>query len=101
MSNPLQPLLELIPKPFRNRYLLVLLFFGIWMLVFDKHDLITQWRLQRTLNKLEQEKTFYTEEIKEAERARLNLDRKGEEIARERYFMSKPGEDVYIIEEKE
>ncbi len=73
-NNPLQPLLDLIPAPFRNRYVLVLTLFAAWMIFFDKHDVLTQWRLQKTVNKLEQEKDYYSDKIKEAEQERLNLE---------------------------
>jgi cell division protein DivIC len=101
MNRLFQPLLELAPRPLRNRYALVLVLFAFWMLLIDKHDVVTQWRLQRTLNKLEQEKAYYFEKIEQAERDRQNLETNGERFARERYYMKKQGEDVFIIEETE
>ena len=101
MNSLFQPLLELAPRPLRNRYALALLLFFFWMLLIDKHDVVTQWRLQRTLNKLEQEKAYYFEKIEQAERDRQNLETNGERFARERYYMKKQGEDVFIIEETE
>ena len=101
MNRLFQPLLELAPRPLRNRYVLVLVFFAFWMLLIDKHDVVTQWRLQRTLNKLEQEKAYYFEKIEQAERDRQNLETNGERFARERYYMKKQGEDVFIIEEND
>ncbi|MFM8450232.1 MAG: FtsB family cell division protein [Haliscomenobacter sp.] len=101
MKRLFQPLLQWAPPALRNRYMLVLLLFVFWMLFMDKHDVLTQWRLQRTLNKLEREKEYYFQRIERAERDRLNLEANGEKFARERYFMKKPGEDVFIIEEKD
>ncbi len=101
MNRLFQPLLELAPPALRNRYALVLVFFVFWMLFMDKHDVLTQWRLQRTLNKLEEEKAYYHQRIEQAERDRLNLESNGEKFARERYYMKKQGEDVFIIEEKD
>ena len=101
MNRLFQPLLELAPRPLRNRYALILVLFAFWMLLIDKHDVVTQWRLQRTLNKLEQEKAYYLEKIEQAERDRQNLETNGERFARERYYMKKQGEDVFIIEETE
>jgi cell division protein FtsB len=101
MNRLFQPLLELAPRPLRNRYALILVLFAFWMLLIDKHDVVTQWRLQRTLNKLEQEKAYYFEKIEQAERDRQNLETNGERFARERYYMKKQGEDVFIIEETE
>jgi len=101
MNRLFQPLLELAPRQLRNRYALVLVLFAFWMLLIDKHDFVTQWRLQRTVNKLEQEKAYYFEKIEQAERDRQNLETNGERFARERYYMKKQGEDVFIIEEND
>ena len=59
-NNPFQPLLDRVPAPFRNRYFLALVIFVGWLIFFDKHDVLTQWKLQRTVNKLEQDKDYYS-----------------------------------------
>jgi len=100
MNKLLQPLLELAPPPFRNKYALVALIFVFWMFFLDKHDVFTQWKLVRMLNKLEAEKSYYYQQIERAERDRENLRVNGERFARERYFMRKQGEDVFVIEEQ-
>ena len=91
---------ELIPAPFRNKYYIALLLFFAWMIFPDRHDIVTQWRLQSTVNKLEHEREFYKEKIEEAELQRLEIERNPEKIAREKYFMKKKNEDVFIIEDK-
>ena len=100
-KNPLQVLLEEIPAFLRNKYILALILFFGWMLFFDKHDVITQWRLQRTVNRLEEDKAFYREKIEEAKKERLEIEINKEKLARERYFMKKDGEDVFIIVDEE
>jgi cell division protein FtsB len=100
-NNPLQDLLRSVPAPLRNKYILVLTLFFAWMIFIDKHDVLTQFKLQRTVKKLEQEKVLYSEQIKAAERERLDLEVNKEKIAREKYFMKKPGEDVFIIVDEE
>jgi len=100
-KNPLQPLLDRVPKPFRNRYILVLMFFFVWMVFVDKHNLWTQIRLQRTVNKMHEDREMYKEKIEEAKQERLDLEVHKEKFAREQYFMKKRGEDVFIIEETE
>lgn len=96
-NNPLEPILKAIPPQLRNRYVLIILLFFAWMVFFDKHDIITQWRLQKTVDKLEEEKEFYSNEIDQAEEERLELEIDKEKIAREKYYMKRPNEDVYII----
>jgi cell division protein FtsB len=97
-NNPFQPLLDRIPAPFRNRYFLALVIFVGWLIFFDKHDVLTQWKLQRTVNKLEQDKDYYSKEIKRAEQKRLDLEVNKEKYAREQYYMKKDNEEVFIIE---
>lgn len=100
-KNSFQAIKDQVPAPLRNRYFLVLALFFAWMIFFDRHDIITQWRLQRTVNKLEADKEFYSEKIEEAEQERLDLDINDEKFAREQYYMKKSDEDVFIIIEKE
>lgn len=97
-NNPFQPLLDRVPAPFRNRYFLALVIFVGWLIFFDKHDVLTQWKLQRTVNKLEQDKDYYSKEIKRAEQKRLDLEVNKEKYAREQYYMKKDNEEVFIIE---
>ncbi len=97
----LQPALERLPAPLRNKYFLILAVFFGWMIFFDKHDVITQWRLQRSVNKLEDDKEFYSRKIEEAEQTRLDLEVNREKFARERYYMKKKDEDVFVIVKEE
>ena len=85
--NPLQPLLDQIPKPLRNKYFLVLAVFFFWMIFMDRHDFLTQWRLQRAVDQMQEEKELYIEKIDltvkliETEKARVakeEADRKAE-----------------------
>ncbi len=100
-SNLFKPFIDLLPAQLRNKYFLILaVFFGILVFV-DKHDLITQFRLQRTVNKLEQDKRFYKEKIEEAEANRAAFDENKERYAREHYNMKRSDEDVFIIVEEE
>jgi cell division protein FtsB len=96
-KNPFDNLLEAIPKSIRNRYFLILVLFMAWMIFFDKHDVLTQWRLKDTVDQLKEEKVFYTNQIEKAEQERLELEINKEKIAREKYYMKRPGEDVFII----
>ena len=100
-NNPLQPLLDQLPKPLRNKYFLVLVVFFTWMFFVDKHDIMTVIGLQQTVNKLEEDKTYYSKKLEEAKQERLDLEVNKEKFARERYYMQKSNEDVYIIVEEE
>ena len=47
---------------------------------------------------MERDENFYTQRIQEAKQDRIDLIRNAEKFARERYYMSKPNEDVFVIE---
>ena len=71
------------------------------MVFFDRHDILTNFRLQKTVNKLEQDKLFYKDQIEVAKQERLDMEVNKERFARESYFMQRNNEDVFIITDKE
>ena len=99
-TNPLSAILEQLPAPLRNKYFVVLFSFFGWMIFFDKHDLLTQFRLQRSVDKLQEDIDYYNVKIEEAKQERYDLDINKEKFARERYYMKKKNEDVFIIVEE-
>jgi cell division protein FtsB len=89
-------LLELI----KNKYFLTVMAFVVWMLFFDKNDLIAQYEFRSEVVKLQEEKDFYVSEIekvkKDLNELNTNLNT-AEKFAREKYFMKKDNEDVFVI----
>ena len=88
----------------KNKYFLTSLAFIVWMLFFDRNDIISQYDYRSQVKKLEQEKDFYAKEIagvqKDLDELTTNKG-KLEKFARERYLMKRDNEDVFvIIEEK-
>jgi cell division protein FtsB len=70
------------------------------MLFFDGNDIFSQWRMYRELSRLEAEKVYYQEKLKEVEREReevLGNPKLIEKYAREKYLMKKPTEELYIL----
>lgn len=100
-KSPLQTWFESIPAIYRNKYVIAAAFFLVYMLFFDKHDLVTQFKLQRTVNKLEQDQQYYRQKIEEAEQDRYDLEVNREKFARERYYLQEKDEDVFIIQQEE
>lgn len=94
----LPPLLQKTLKPFKNKFFLILVIFFAWLVFFDKHDILTQIKLQRTVNQLESDKVEYREKIKQAQQERQDLEQNKEKFAREQYYMKKSDEDVFVIE---
>ena len=92
--------IEKIPPVLRNKYLLTLIIFAVWILLLDSNNLISRWKEMRNLKKLKAEKEYYVQRIEEDKRKLHELktsDRNLEKFAREQYRMKKPEEDLYII----
>lgn len=89
-------LLSILKKPF----VLILLLFTIWMLFFDANSYLIHRELNKEINELEKEKNYYIRE-READKKtikQLSTDDGIEKLAREKYYMKKENEDIYIIE---
>ncbi len=96
--------LDRLPFWLRNKYLLCTAGFIVWMLFFDPRDFFSQLHRTRELQRLETVKTRYTSEIarESAELESLkNNPATIEKYAREKYFMKKDDEELFIISEKE
>lgn len=92
--------IEKIPPILRNKYLLTLIIFAVWILLLDSNNLISRWKEMRNLKKLRAEKEYYVQRIEEDKRKLYELktsDRNLEKFAREQYRMRKPDEDLFII----
>jgi cell division protein FtsB len=99
--NRIKLLLEKIPAPLRNIYLLSLVFFVVWMLFFDGNNFFNQLATQKQLDKLNAQKHFFVKEIENVNQTRTALFTNNdnlERFARERYLMKKNNEDLFLIE---
>lgn len=99
-SNPWQSLWRRLPAPLQNRYYLTLLVFFFILVFLDRHSLWTQWRLYRAQQRLENDRVFYQEKIKEATEEAEDFELTKEKFAREHYYMKRADEDVFIIQEE-
>tara|TARA_B100000989_G_scaffold23537_1_gene15345 strand:- start:243 stop:551 length:309 start_codon:yes stop_codon:yes gene_type:complete len=84
---------------FRNVYAIIGLIFFIWMVFLDTNSLVKFIGLKKKLERLENEKTKLEIEIlKDKELIKkLNDSIEIEKYGREKYFLKKKNEDVYII----
>lgn len=76
----------------------------VWMLFFDNHNFIDQYRLNRTLNELEMERDYYLTEIEKDRQATFELMTDTvtlEKFGREQYLMKRDNEDIYLIVEED
>jgi len=84
----------------KNKYVIATLAFLTWMLFFDRNDISSQYHYQSQLNELQTEKDFYTKENEKVQKdlEELTTDpKKLQKFAREKYYMKKDNEDVYVI----
>jgi cell division protein FtsB len=96
--------LQQLPAWLTNKYLLVGLAFAVWMLFFDRNNLLLQYQRKQEQAELIDKKAYYEREIEQIRQDKEELfstNEKLEKFAREKYHMKKPQEDIFIIVEKE
>jgi len=95
-------LIDRIPSWLKNKYLLSVIGFAVWMLFFDDRDIFTTYFKQRNeLNALVQSKQYYEKQIattqKELDLLKMNTATI-EKYAREKYLMKRDNEDLFVVE---
>jgi cell division protein DivIC len=83
-----------------NKYVWVLLFFCTWMLFLDNYSYFDHRVLNNEIEELEDNKKYYEDEIRKDKQAikLLQNEDQVEKYAREKYYMKKDSEDIYIVE---
>ncbi|OYQ43286.1 septum formation initiator [Flavobacterium cyanobacteriorum] len=83
-----------------NRYVLVTIFFIVWILFLDNYSYLEHRVLDKQIDELEENKEYYIQEIKKDSTSikQLKDPDQVEKYAREKYFMKRENEDIYIIE---
>ncbi|MEZ4685726.1 MAG: hypothetical protein R3B47_06570 [Bacteroidia bacterium] len=84
-----------------SRYLLVLVLAGVWIVFFDRYNVISQQKMQNQITELEQDKAFYEKALRTELRGSQAFEHPDdlERFAREHYFMKKKNEEVFLVEE--
>lgn len=79
---------------------LIIIFFIIWMIYFDSNSLLTHKRLNKDIEELNERKSYYNNEIKKDQRELklMQSDSGLEKYAREKLFMKKDNEEIFLIE---
>ncbi|HYH16489.1 MAG TPA: septum formation initiator family protein [Flavisolibacter sp.] len=93
--------LRVIPAFLRNKFLVAVTAFAVWMLFFDKNDLFAQLERRQELHELNKSKDYFTEQIEQERRFSKELKDNPatiEKFAREKYFMKRDGEDLFLVE---
>ena len=88
----------------KNKYILTISVFTIWMLFFDQNNVVDRLKMSGEIRQLEADRQYYLEEI-EKDSARfheLTTDKDNlEKYAREQFLMKKKNEDVFLVIEEE
>jgi cell division protein FtsB len=93
-----------LPSWVKNKYIIALIAFVVWMIFFDAKDILTQRERTSELHELQESKTYYTAEIAKERKAleELKSNPAGiEKFAREKYMMKRDNEDLFIIQKLE
>lgn len=94
-----------IPPVFKNKYVIVIVAFLVWLTFFDRNNFIAQLRLGRILSEKRAQKEYYQAEITRDSTSLVELITDTlslEKFAREKYLMKRDDEDIFlIVKEKE
>ncbi len=85
----------------KNKYILTLLVFFVWILFFDQNNLVNRFTSQRQISQLENDIQYFRDRIRQ-DSIRMNelkTDNENlEKFAREQYLMKRENEDIFVIE---
>jgi cell division protein FtsB len=85
----------------KNKYFLATVAFVLLLVLNDRNSILDQYRYQVELNEAKAKHEFYKKEIDRLKKEKFELlgdQAKLEKFAREKYFMKKDDEDVFIME---
>jgi cell division protein DivIC len=81
-------------------YIISAIILVVWLMFFDRSNLIKQAEMTLKLNELENEQAYYEEELEKVhkeEKEVLGSMNSIEKYAREKYFLKKEGETVFVL----
>ncbi len=87
----------------RRKYIIATLIFVVWIFFFDQNSILSWYKTHQELKALEANRDFYKLEIemlKKENRELFSDIRNLEKFGREKFYMKKPNEDLYIIQRK-
>ena len=88
-------------KPYlKNKYVIIVLAFGVYFVFFDSFNLGTRFSNGRKIKNLENDIAYYQNEIELSKRQKEELQSNNENLvkfAREEYLMKEKNEDIFIV----
>lgn len=95
-------IIDRLPLFLRNKYIFTVAIFLLWLLFFDKTNVVSHVGQLSKIHTLKNQKQFYEDGIRDVTN-QLNLlntsNETLERFAREQYYLKKEGEDIYLIED--
>tara|TARA_B100001564_G_scaffold2492_1_gene2177 strand:+ start:498 stop:797 length:300 start_codon:yes stop_codon:yes gene_type:complete len=87
-------------KLIKSTYGIIIILFIIWMIFFDSNSFIIHNELNNDINELDNQKSYYEKEIAKdnIELQLIQSDSGLEKYAREKLFMKKDNEEIFLIE---
>lgn len=88
----------------KHKYLITIAIFGIIIGFLDENSMVRRIGYAREIHRLQEEIGKYRAEYEENTQRLNELTTNPEaieQIAREKYLMKKPNEDIYVFDEKE
>ncbi|WP_367913345.1 septum formation initiator family protein [Leadbetterella sp. DM7] len=85
-------------------YVISTLILFCWLAFFDRSNLIKQAEMQWQLNEVENEIGYYEtalKKVREEEKDVLGSEASMEKYAREKYFLKREGETVFVLVDEE
>lgn len=96
-------MLKKIPSWLKTKYTFTIVIFLFFLLFFDQNNMITQYSYRSQLKKLETEKEYFNQEITKTRKELEELTKNPatlEKFAREKYYMKKENEEVFVFTDK-
>ena len=87
-------------KLIKSTYSIIIILFIFWMIFFDSNSFIIHNELNNDINELDNQKSYYEKEIGKdnIELQLIQSDSGLEKYAREKLFMKKDNEEIFLIE---
>ncbi len=94
-------MLDKLPAPLKNKYVITLIIFLFFFVFINRINPLTQLSLQNHKKEMEDKKAYYEQKLEKVKEDKADNERNIEKFAREKYYMKKGNEDVFIIVDDE
>ena len=87
-------------RRFKNFYVITSIIFLFFILIFDSYNIFKQWQLKNAKTELEKSKAYYMEAVQKIQiqnKRLMNDDEELERIAREKFYMKKDNEEIFVV----